>query len=125
MSITQTYLNKCKYLQINYYVDADHAGDKVTRHSHSGMLIYFNMLLTSWYSKRQNTVESLTLGSEYIATRIAVKKVKSMRYKSRMIGAPLDGPTNVFVNNESVVKASMNPDSTLNKKHVSIAYHLT
>ena len=42
-----------------------------------------------------------------------------------MTGVPLDGPTNMFADNESVVKASMNPESTLSKKHVSIAYHLT
>ena len=42
-----------------------------------------------------------------------------------MMGVPLDGPANMFADNESVVKSSMNPESTLNKKHVSIAYHLT
>ena len=42
-----------------------------------------------------------------------------------MMGVPIQGPTNLFVDNESVVKASMNPESTLSKKHFSIAYHLT
>ena len=42
-----------------------------------------------------------------------------------MMGEPNDGPCNVFADNKSVVKFSMNPESTLNKKHVSIAYHLT
>ena len=54
-----------------------------------------------------------------------VEKVKALRYKLRMMGVPLQGPTNLFVDNQSVVKASMNPESTLSKKHVSIAYHLT
>ena len=114
-----------KSVQINCYVDADHAGDKITRRSQSGILIYVNMALVSWFSKKQNTVESSTFGSEYIATRIAVEKVKAIRYKLRMMGVPLDGPCNMFADNESVVKASMNPESTLSKKHVSIAYHLT
>ena len=48
-----------------------------------------------------------------------------MRYKLRMMGIPIDGPANIFADNESVVKSSMNPESTLSKKHVSIAYHLT
>ena len=101
------------------------ARDKVMRRFHSRILIYLNMSLTSRYSKRQNTVESSTFGYEYFATRIAVNKVKSMRYKVRMVGVPLDDSSNVFTNNESVVNASMNPESTLNKKHVSITYHLT
>ena len=83
------------------------------------------MLLIFWFSKKQNTIESSTFGSEYVAMRIAVEKVKALRYKLRMIGMPLGGPANIFADNESVVKSSMNPESTLSKKHVSIAYHLT
>ena len=83
------------------------------------------MALISWYSKRQNAVEYSTFGSEFIAMRVAVEKLKSIRYKLRMMGVPIDGPCNVFADNESVVKSSVNPESTLNKKHVSIAYHLT
>ena len=75
--------------------------------------------------KKQNTIEASTFGSEYIATRIAVEKIKALRYKLRMLGVSIDGPANLFADNESVIKASMNPESTLSKKHVSIAYHLT
>ena len=116
---------KGKAVQINCYVDADHAGDKVTRRSQTGILIYINMSLVIWYSKKQNTVEASTFGSEYVAARIAIEKIKSLRYKLRMLGVPLEGPANIFADNESVVKSSMNPESTLSKKHVSIAYHLT
>ena len=41
-----------------------------------------------------------------------------------MMGVPIQGPTNLLVDNESVVKASMNQELTLSKKHVSIACHL-
>ena len=94
------------------------------RQSQTGILIFLNMALTSWFCKKQNTVESSTFGSEFIAMRIAVKKVKSMRYKLRMMGVTLDGLSNMFEDNESV-KSSMNTESKLNKKQVSIAYHLT
>jgi len=113
-----------KPIQLNVYSDADHAGNKVTRRSQTGILIYANMAPMIWFSKRQNTVESSTFGSEFIALRIATEKVKSFRYKLRMMGLKLDGPTNVFVDNESVVNSSMRPESVLKKKHVSIAYNL-
>ena len=48
-----------------------------------------------------------------------------MRYKVRLMGVPSDGPANIFADNESVGQVYMNPESTLNKKIVSIAYHLT
>ena len=113
-----------KSVQINVYCDANHAGNKVTRRSHSGILFYLNTAPISFYSKRQNTVESSTFGSEYVALRITTEKIKALRYKLRMMGVPIDGPTNVFVDNESVVGSSMKPESVLKKKHVSIAYNI-
>lgn len=40
-----------------------------------------------------------------------------------MMGVPLDGPTNIFCDNKSLVKSSVKPESALKKKHVSIAFH--
>lgn len=43
----------------------------------------------------------------------------------RMFGIPFEGPTHVFSDNESLTKNVSRVESTLNKKHSSIAYHLT
>ena len=40
-----------------------------------------------------------------------------------MFDIPIDGPCNIFCDNEAVTKSSMNPESTLNKKNISIAFH--
>jgi hypothetical protein len=40
-----------------------------------------------------------------------------------MMGVPIDGPANVLVDNDSVVKNSTTPWSMLQKKHNSICYH--
>ena len=40
-----------------------------------------------------------------------------------MFGIPIEGPTNVYCNNEVVTKNTTIPESTLKKKHNSIAYH--
>ena len=42
-----------------------------------------------------------------------------------MMGIPIDGPTSVFCDNESVFKNATRPESTLKKKHNAIAYHHT
>jgi hypothetical protein len=52
-------------ISINYFVDADHATDKVTRRSQIGVLIFINKAPISWYSKKLSTVE--TFGSEFVA----------------------------------------------------------
>ena len=108
---------------ITCFVDANHAGNMVTRRSHTGVIIFLNNAPILWFSKKQNTVESSTFGSEFVAARIATDMIESLRYKLRMFGVPIDGPANVFCDNQSVVKNSSLPESTLNKKHNAICYH--
>ena len=76
-----------------------------------------------WYSKRQNIVETSTFGSEFCAMKTAIDMIEGLRYKLRMMGIPILGPTSVFCDNESFVKNSTTPESTLKKRHNAIAYH--
>ena len=112
-----------KSVQINAFVDADHAGESTTRRSQTGIIIYINMAPIMWYSKRQNTCEASTFGSEFVAMRILVEMLIALRYKLRMFGVPIEGPCNVFCDNEAVTKSSILAENSLKKKHLSIAYH--
>jgi len=112
-----------KYVQINAFVDANHAGNKLTHRSHTGILIYLNRAPIIWYSKAQKTVESSTFGSEFVALRIVTETIRALRYKLCMMGVPLDGPANVLVDNDSVVKNSTIPHSMIQQKHNAICYH--
>ena len=112
-----------KKVQINAFVDADNAGELTTRRSQTGILIFLMMAPIIWYSKRQNTVEASTYGSEFVAMRILVEILIGLRYKLRMFGIPLDGPCNVFCDNDAVAKTTMRAETTLKKKNLSIAYH--
>jgi hypothetical protein len=80
-------------VQLNAFVDDSHASNKVT---YTGILIYLNMAPIIWYSKKQNTVESSTFGSEFIAMLIGVEMLESLCYKIRMFSIPLEGAINVF-----------------------------
>jgi hypothetical protein len=55
--------------------------------------------------------------------RQAIELVKSLRYKLRMFGIPIEGATDIFCDNESVYKNTSRPESVLNKKQHSISYH--
>ena len=50
--------------------------------------------------------------------------MRGLRYKLRMFGVPIDGPTFIFCDNESVVNNCSKLSSVLNKKHSSVAYHM-
>jgi hypothetical protein len=55
--------------------------------------------------------------------KTAINMIEGLRYKLRMMGIPLNGPTSVFCDNQSVVKNMTGPESVLKKCHNAIAYH--
>ena len=105
-------------------VDADHAGDTVTRRSRTGFLVYLNSALIFWFSKKQTSCESSTFGSEFTAMKQCCEYLRGLRYKLRMMGIPCEGPAYILGDNQSVLCNTTIPDSTLKKKSQSIAYHL-
>jgi hypothetical protein len=105
---------------ISAFVDANHARNKVTRHSHTGIIIYLQNARILWYSKRQNAA---TFGSEMVALQICKELIVVIHYKLRMFGVEIDGPANVFCNNRGIVKNVCIPESTFMKKHNAINYH--
>jgi hypothetical protein len=84
---------------VSYFVDANHTGNLITRRSHASILIFVQNAHIIWVSKRQNTVESSSFGSEFVALRAAKDMVVALRYKLRVFGVPIDGPANVICDN--------------------------
>ena len=105
------------------YVDWSHADDKKTRRSRTGFLIYLNMAPVAWLSKKQATVETSVFGAEFIAMKIDIEHLRSLRYKLRMMGVPINTPSYVYGDNMSVIHNTQRPESTLNKKSNSICFH--
>jgi hypothetical protein len=110
-------------VQVNLFEDAAHASCLATRRLTTGIIFFLNGAPVIWYSKRQNTIESSTFGSEFVSLKIALEMNEGLRYKLRMMGIPVDGPTNCFCDNQSVWRNATVPQSTLSKKHNSVAYH--
>jgi hypothetical protein len=53
----------------------------VTRRSHSGILIFVQNAPILFYSKRQNSVETSTFCSEFVALRTGEEMIAGLRYK--------------------------------------------
>jgi hypothetical protein len=112
-----------KDINIRMMCDSDHAEDKRTRHSRTGFLIFCNMALIDWVSKKQATIETSVFGAEFVAMKHGIKKLQGLRYKLCMMGIPLTGPSYIFADNKFQVTNSTIPESTLKKKCNSICYH--
>ena len=114
---------KGKTAHLTCFVDADHARDKVTRKSVTGIVLLLNNTPISWLSKRQKTVETSTYGSDLVAARIATDLLIEWRYKLRMLGVQLESSSWMIGDNMSVVVNTTIPSSNLKKKHQACNYH--
>jgi len=104
------------------FVDSDHAGDFIARRSRTGFIIFLNSAPIYWYSKKQGSCETSTFGSEFIAMKSCCECIRGLRYKLRMMGIPMEKPTFIFGDNQSVLVNSSKPHSSLKKKSSSIAF---
>jgi hypothetical protein len=112
-----------KGVTLRMFVDSDHAGDKVSRGSRTGFVIFLNYGMIDWLSKKQSTVETSVFGAEFCAMKHGIENLRGIRYKLRMMGVPVKGASYVYGDNMSVVNNTSKPESTLKKKSTSICYH--
>ena len=105
------------------FVDADHAGDQVTCRSITGSIVFLNNAPIYWSSKKQNSCETSTFGSEFVAMKQATEHVRGLCYKLRMMGIKVDEPVFVFGDSKLVLCNTAAPALTLKKKSNAFAYH--
>jgi hypothetical protein len=112
-----------KDVDLRMMVDRDHAGDKQIRQSRTGFLIFCNMVLIDWVFKKQPTIETSVFGAEFVAMKHGTEKLRGLRYKCRMMGIPLSGPSYVYGDSKLAITNLTRPELTLKKKSNSICYH--
>jgi len=95
-----------KDIDLCMMVDSDHTGDKTTRHSRTGFLIFCKLSPIIWISKKQATIKTLVFGAEFVAMKHGIKMLRGLRYKVRMMGIPLTGPSYIYGDNTSQVTNS-------------------
>ena len=110
-------------LDITVFVDSDHAHDKITRRSVTGLIIFVGRTPVFFMSRRQGAVETSTYGAEFCAMRIAVEETIAIRYMLRSMGVRVAHASYLFGDNLGVVQNVTIKDSLLKKKHVAISYH--
>ena len=89
----------------------------------TGVLHLINGTPIDWFSKRQDTVETATYGSEFEAARIATEQFIELRNTVCYRGVPIKGKTYMFSDNQSVITSSTILHSRLTKRHNALSYH--
>ncbi len=112
-----------KDVDVRMMCDSDHAGDNRTRCSCTGFLIFCNIALVDWVSKKQATIETSVFSAEFVAMEHRIEKLQWIQYNLHMMGVPLTGPSFIYADNNSQVINSTRPEPILKKKCNSICYH--
>ena len=87
------------------------------------ILIYCNMALIIWLSKRQPTIKTSVFGAKFVAIKYGIETLRGLRFKLRMMRVPLTGPSVIYGDSKSQVTNSSRPELTLKKKCNLICYH--
>ena len=85
-------------------------------------MIYITKVLIRLLSKKQPTIETSVFRAEFVAMKIGMETLRGLRYKLRMVGIPLLGPSLIYGYNISVIHNTQRPESTLRKKIKSRCY---
>jgi hypothetical protein len=109
-----------KEVDLRLFVDSDHAGEQFTRRSRTGFFIYLNMAPIVWFSKRQPTVESSIFGAEFVTMKNGIETSRGLRYKLKIMGVALSGPTYVSGDNMYVLHNTQRHESVLKNKSNSM-----
>ena len=78
-----------KEVDLGIFFDSYHSGDKLTRQSRTGYIIFLKNAQISWLSKKQSTIETPVFGAEFVAMNIGMKTLQGLQYKLRITGVPI------------------------------------
>ena len=108
--------------KLKIYVDADFAGDKETRKSTSGHVIFIGSGPTSWFSKLQHCISLSTAESEYYSLVECAKeclwyknlfKELNLNYKDIIIN----------IDNQATIFNAKNETTNPRSRHIDLRYH--
>ena len=108
---------KGKHVTTTTHKDANLHHDLATGRAVTGALHFLNQTPIDWFTKKQETVETATHGSEFAAARTAVQQIAGLRQMLQCLGVPIRESSCLFGDNESVVKSGSIPHSQLSKRH--------
>ena len=104
------------------YTDSDYAGDKSTRISVTGYILFFMGVPIIWKSKLERSITLSSLDAEYVALLEAAKEIKFVYQLLLSIGIKVKLPIIVRVDNIGAIFMSENTSTSGQTKHIDIRY---
>ena len=104
------------------WTDADHGGNPDNGKSTSGYMLKIGTGVVSWSSKLQNIVALSTTEAEFVAATSAGTEVVWTRNFLRELGLEVDGPSDIYIDNQSALSVAKNPEHHGRMKHLDLRF---
>lgn len=108
---------------LNNHVDADWAGDPVSRRSMTGYVFVLHGGAISWMSRKQPTVSLSSTEAEYKATVEAGKELAWIRNLFDDLGIKTPAPIPIHNDNQGAIALADNLVFQARSKHIEVQYH--
>ncbi|XP_062550086.1 uncharacterized protein LOC134214792 [Armigeres subalbatus] len=105
------------------FSDSDWAGDKSTRKSTTGYVIYLNGAAVSWASRRQDCVTLSTTEAEYVALTETCQEIVWLRRLLEDLGETPTQPTLVMEDNQGCISFATSERCSKRSKHIETKRH--
>ena len=109
--------------KLEVFSDSDFSGDKDTRLSVSGFILYVCGVPVLWKSKGQKSVSLSSTEAEYVAMSESVKEIKFVSMLLEGIGVKVQYPMTVRVDNIGAIYLSENKSVSNRTKHIDTRFH--
>jgi len=108
---------------LEVFSDSDYSGDKDTRRSVSGYVIYCNGLPIAWRSKGQKSVTLSSTEAEYVAISEAVRELRFVYQVMKSLKIEVKLPIRLNVDNLGAIFLAKNKNASERTKHVDARHH--
>ena len=108
--------------ELQVYCDSDFAGDKDTRISVAGFIVYLCGVPISWRSKAMRHVTLSSSEAEYVSLSEAAKEIKFIAQVIESMGIEIKRPIEVRVDNLGAIFMANNISISPRTKHVDVRY---
>jgi hypothetical protein len=102
------------------YVDSDFFGDKDNGKSTNGFVVKVGTGAISWASKLQGVIARSSTEAEFYGASFAGTEIKWLRNILGELGHPVDGPSPLWVDNQSTIQVLNDAVHHSRMKHISV-----
>jgi hypothetical protein len=111
-----------RVMRLEGWSDADWAGDKVTRKSHTGWMVRCGGALVSWLSKAQGCISQSTMEAELVAVTSLSNEVLWWRILWQDLSISLPVPVPLWVDNSAAVSLAQHAGKFDATKHIELKH---